>query len=224
MEESTYYWILHGCIILLLGSEYLILPPLFNYPLTLQMQIAASTSHLNDLWLLTQPVTYVAFTQQKCHTNPFSEYSAVKLYFVCSMLSPRQQCHAVSGTSSSAASSGGDGEWKEVDEEEDPLPLIILSSHGSFTCPVSQLSITAQASSQWGAQNVRCTHQICQQAGWKHLLSPVPQPVAIKVLLCCGKRKREATWRSVENPITSLSYTVSKSNSWKQNSSDSPLR
>lgn len=32
------------------------------------------------------------------------------------------------------------------------------------------------------------------------------------------RKEPEASWRSVKNPITSLSYLVSKSNSWKQNS------
>ena len=36
------------------------------------------------------------------------------------------------------------------------------------------------------------------------------------------RKEPEATWRSVKNPITSLSYIVSKSNSWKQNSTFAP--
>lgn len=122
---------------------------------------------------------------------------------------------------SSAVSCGWDREWKEVEEQEDTLlSLSFLLMADLLPCESAVNHRPGIKSA--GAQNARCTHQICQQPGRKHLRSPKPQPVAIKVLLRCGERP-EATWRSVKNPITSLSYIVSKSNSWKQNRSDSPL-
>lgn len=64
------------------------------------------------------------------------------------MPSPQQRCQAVSWDSSSAVGCGGGTEWREGERGRTYTPLIIFSSHGSFACPVSQLSITARASSQ----------------------------------------------------------------------------
>lgn len=129
----------------------------------------------------------MAFTQQKVTAIHLLSTQAVKSHFESLTRSAPTAMSSSEWNSSSAVSYGGDGEWKALQGEED-TSLIILSSHGSFTCPESQLSITAGRIKTAGAPKVRRTHQICQQAARKHPQSPQPQPAAIKVLHHCRER------------------------------------
>lgn len=109
----------------------------------------------------------MGFTQQKVTPIHLLSTQAVKSHFESLTHSAPTAMSSSEWNSSSAVSCGGDGEWKALQGEED-TSLIILSSHGSFTCPESQLSITAGRIKAAGAPKVRRTHQICQQAARKH--------------------------------------------------------
>lgn len=95
----------------------------------------------------------MAFAQQKVTAIHLLSTQAVKSHFESLTRSAPTAMSSSEWNSSSAVSCGGDGEWKALQGEED-TSLIILSSHGSFTCPESQLSITAGRIKTAGAPKV----------------------------------------------------------------------